>query len=67
MRFVKGTMLRIFIENCKWGGDKTEDGVQFNFLDEESGTMIHIPFNFEALDALEEIIKGARENSKQDN
>lgn len=67
MRFAKGIMLRIFIENCKWGGDKTEDGVQFNFLDEESGTMIHIPFNFEALNALEEIIRDAKENKNQDN
>lgn len=55
-------MLRIFIEQCKWGSDKTEDGVQFNFLDEESGFMIHIPFNQEALDEMEKIIKDAKEN-----
>lgn len=58
-------MFRIFIENCKWGADNTDDGMQLNFLDEESGFMVHIPFNFEALDAMEEMIKSARENQNK--
>ena len=58
-------MLRIFIENCKWGADNTDEGLQLNFLDEESGFMIHIPFNFEALDAMEQMIKEARENQNK--
>jgi hypothetical protein len=58
-------MLRIFIENCKWGADNTDEGMQMNFLDEDSGFMVHIPFNFEALDAMEEMIKEARENQNK--
>lgn len=58
-------MFRIFIENCKWGADNTDDGMQMNFLDEDSGFMVHIPFNLEALDAMEEMIKDARENQNK--
>lgn len=58
-------MLRVFIENCKWGADNTDEGLQLNFLDEESGFMVHIPFNFDALDAMEEMIKEARENQNK--
>jgi len=58
-------MIRIFIESCKWGGDQTEEGVQFNFLDEKSGTMVHIPFTYEALDALAEIINEAKLKQKE--
>ena len=64
MRSAKGTMLRIYIENCKWGADKTEDGVQFNFLDEKSETMFHIPFNEEAIDAMLEIIQNHKKEQK---
>lgn len=58
-------MLRIFIENCKWGVDNTDDGMQMNFLDEESGFMVHIPFNLEALDSMEKLIKEAKENQNK--
>lgn len=58
-------MFRVFIENCKWGADNTDEGLQLNFLDEESGFMVHIPFNFEALDAMEQMIKEARENQNK--
>ena len=58
-------MFRIFIENCKWGADNTDDGMQMNFLDEDSGFMVHIPLNLEALDAMEEMIKDARENQNK--
>lgn len=60
-------MFRIFIENCKWGADNTEEGMQVNFFDEDSGMMVHIPFNMEALDAMEEMIKSARENQNKND
>ena len=58
-------MFRIFIENCKWGVDNTDDGMQMNFLDEDSGIMVHIPFDVEALDAMKKMIKEAKENQKE--
>jgi hypothetical protein len=52
-------MIRVYVENCKWGADENEDGdgLQFNFLDEESNTMFHIPFGEESLDSLIEIVE----------
>jgi hypothetical protein len=60
-------MLRIFIENCKWGADNTDEGMQLNFLDEESGFMVHVPFNMEAIDAMEKMIEDARENQNKND
>ena len=57
-------MIRISIESCKWGSDEIDDGLQFNFLDEKSEIMFHVPFNEEALDSMIDMIQKHKEGIK---
>lgn len=55
-------MIRIFLEDCKWGTDvlDSKDGLQLNVLDEKSDIMLHVAFNDEALDSMIEMIEKYR-------
>ena len=42
-------MIEITYSGVKWGIDKIEDHVRINLIDEQAGTIAHVPFSSEAL------------------
>lgn len=45
-------MIRTIYSGVKWGIDPVDDGAQINLFDEESGSMVHIPFTGDSLTEL---------------
>lgn len=49
-------MIQLSLNNCKWGMDATDFGVQLGLQDPESNIVVFVPFD---RDALSEVIIGA--------
>jgi hypothetical protein len=53
-------LIRHVFENYKWGIETLPEGVQFNFFDEDAGTMVCVPFHQAGIDTLIEELQEKR-------